>query len=140
MWYLIWHLFSLLANCPCSFPPKSFPKLLSYIQVQYFPMLCKLNLTNCGVVRAHTLNPHNFIPWTLSKNTDHESNFNVQDVWKLNYTGAGVVVAVVDEGLDPTHPELSRNYVSSFSSSYHVLNFSQKCSFYTVKTWQGSVE
>lgn len=30
----------------------------------------------------------------------------------MNYTGAGVVVAVVDEGLSPTHPELSKNYVS----------------------------
>lgn len=30
----------------------------------------------------------------------------------MNYTGAGVVVAVVDEGLSPRHPELSKNYVS----------------------------
>ena len=46
------------------------------------------------------------------KNTDYESNYNVRDVWKMNYTGAGVVVTVVDDGLDPTHFELSRNYVS----------------------------
>ena len=30
----------------------------------------------------------------------------------MNYTGAKVVVAVVDEGLSPMHPELSKNYVS----------------------------
>ena len=46
------------------------------------------------------------------KNTDHENHYNVKDVWRMNYTGAGVVVAVVDEGLDPTHPELKKNYVS----------------------------
>ncbi|PFX13728.1 Inhibitor of growth protein 1 [Stylophora pistillata] len=43
-------------------------------------------------------------------NTDYESNYNVRDVWKMNYTGAGVEVTVVDDGLDPTHFELSRNY------------------------------
>ena len=30
----------------------------------------------------------------------------------MNYTGKGIVVAVVDEGLNTTHPELSENYVS----------------------------
>jgi len=33
-------------------------------------------------------------------------------VWERNITGAGVVIAVVDEGLDPKHPELKANYVS----------------------------
>lgn len=30
----------------------------------------------------------------------------------MNYTGAGIVVAVVDEGLNTAHPDLLRNYVS----------------------------
>ena len=30
----------------------------------------------------------------------------------MNYTGAGIVVAVVDEGLNTNHPELRENYVS----------------------------
>ena len=34
------------------------------------------------------------------------------DVWKRNVTGQGVVVAVVDEGFDPEHPEIKDNYVS----------------------------
>ena len=34
------------------------------------------------------------------------------DVWRRNITGAGVVVAVVDEGFDPEHPEIKANYVS----------------------------
>ena len=33
------------------------------------------------------------------------------EVWKKNITGQGVVVAVVDEGLDPDHPEIKDNYV-----------------------------
>ena len=31
----------------------------------------------------------------------------------MNYTGAGIVVAVVDEGLNTNHPELRENYVSA---------------------------
>ena len=30
----------------------------------------------------------------------------------MNYTGAGIVVAVVDEGLNGNHSELRKNYVS----------------------------
>ena len=39
----------------------------------------------------------------------------------MNYTGAGVVVTVVDEGLDPTHAELKRNYVSPFHSNLLLI-------------------
>ena len=42
-----------------------------------------------------------------------QPTYNVIDVWKRNITGEGVVVAVVDEGLDPEHPEIRGNYVSS---------------------------
>lgn len=38
--------------------------------------------------------------------------YNVQDVWKMGFTGKGVVVAVVDEGLEKNHPELKQNFVS----------------------------
>ena len=38
--------------------------------------------------------------------------YNVIDAWKKGYTGEGIVVAVVDEGFSPKHPELEQNYVS----------------------------
>ena len=41
------------------------------------------------------------------------------DVWKRNVTGQGVVVAVVDEGFDPEHPEIKDNYVSH---AYSLFN------------------
>ena len=46
------------------------------------------------------------------QNRDNGTTYNVIDVWKRNVTGAGVVVAVVDEGFDPEHPEIKDNYVS----------------------------
>lgn len=40
--------------------------------------------------------------------------YNVQDVWNMGYTGKGVVVAVVDNGLEKNHRELEKNFVSAF--------------------------
>lgn len=48
----------------------------------------------------------------FQKRNDGQPTYNVIDVWERNITGAGVVIAVVDEGLDPEHPELKANYVS----------------------------
>ena len=60
---------------------------------------------------------HVHVSWSpiffYSQNRDNgKPTYNVIDVWKKNITGAGVVIAVVDEGLDPEHPELKANYVS----------------------------
>ena len=38
--------------------------------------------------------------------------YNVQSVWNMGFTGKGVVVAVVDEGIEKNHPELKQNFVS----------------------------
>ncbi|XP_068699733.1 furin-like isoform X2 [Montipora foliosa] len=43
-------------------------------------------------------------------NRVQKPTFNVIDVWKRNFTGLGVVVAVVDEGLNPSHTEIAANY------------------------------
>ena len=50
--------------------------------------------------------------WFQNRGAGHGPTYNVVDVWKRNITGAGVVVAVVDEGFDPEHPEIKGNYVS----------------------------
>lgn len=41
---------------------------------------------------------------------DDGPTHNVIEVWKKNFTGQGVVVAVVDEGFNPNHPEIRDNY------------------------------
>ena len=47
----------------------------------------------------------------FSQNRIDGPTHNVIDVWKRSFTGKGVVVAVVDEGFDPEHPEIKANYL-----------------------------
>lgn len=37
---------------------------------------------------------------------------NVQAVWSRGYAGQGVVVTILDDGLETDHPDLRTNYVS----------------------------
>ncbi|XP_078355077.1 PC3-like endoprotease variant B [Oculina patagonica] len=41
---------------------------------------------------------------------DPRGNLGILDAVKQGYTGKGVVVTIIDDGLDHTHPDLSRNY------------------------------
>eukprot|EP01104_Vermistella_antarctica_P016919 TRINITY_DN5881_c0_g1_i1.p1 TRINITY_DN5881_c0_g1~~TRINITY_DN5881_c0_g1_i1.p1 ORF type:complete len:599 (+),score=122.66 TRINITY_DN5881_c0_g1_i1:131-1927(+) len=59
--------------------------------------------------------------WHLhgSKNID----VNVEPVWKMGYTGKGVTVAVVDDGLDYTHPDFgNKGYNSESSYDFNFQN------------------
>ncbi|XP_072408957.1 furin (paired basic amino acid cleaving enzyme) a isoform X3 [Chiloscyllium punctatum] len=48
------------------------------------------------------------IQWYLH-NTDHR-DLNVKEAWKQGYTGKGVVVSILDDGIEKNHPDLSANY------------------------------
>lgn len=37
---------------------------------------------------------------------------DVTSVWRAGYTGRGVLVAVVDDGVNMNHPDLRSNFVS----------------------------
>jgi len=41
---------------------------------------------------------------------------NVQEAWEEGITGKGIVVTILDDGLEKDHPDIIRNYVSSFPS------------------------
>ncbi len=51
---------------------------------------------------------------------------NVKPAWQKGYTGKGVVVSILDDGIEKDHPDLKRNYVSKFiilSLSLSLLHF-----------------
>lgn len=37
---------------------------------------------------------------------------NVGYAWRKGYTGKGVVITILDDGIQPNHPDLIQNYVS----------------------------
>jgi subtilisin family serine protease len=50
---------------------------------------------------------------------------NVQKVWDANITGKGVVVTILDDGLEKDHPDLISNYVS-ICNKFFSLNASHQ--------------
>ncbi|KAH7643737.1 furin-like protein [Dermatophagoides farinae] len=48
--------------------------------------------------------------WYLNKGARGGFDMNVQNAWKIGYTGKGVVVTILDDGIQPNHPELVKNY------------------------------
>lgn len=39
---------------------------------------------------------------------------NIGPAWQKGYTGKGVVVSILDDGIQTNHPDLAANYVSIF--------------------------
>lgn len=37
---------------------------------------------------------------------------NIEGAWKRGYTGKNIVVTILDDGIERTHPDLMQNYVS----------------------------
>lgn len=46
-------------------------------------------------------------------------DINVFPVWKKNITGKNVVVTILDDGIEYTHPDLKDNYEPSASWDYN---------------------
>jgi furin len=54
----------------------------------------------------------------LFQNRGAGLDMNVQPAWREGITGRGVVVTILDDGLEKDHPDLLRNYVSFFLSFF----------------------
>ncbi|XP_026786123.1 furin (paired basic amino acid cleaving enzyme) a [Pangasianodon hypophthalmus] len=46
--------------------------------------------------------------WYLYNSNHHD--LNVKEAWKQGVTGQGVVVSILDDGIEKNHPDLERNY------------------------------
>ncbi|KAF7257024.1 hypothetical protein EG68_06568 [Paragonimus skrjabini miyazakii] len=55
--------------------------------------------------------PHYQDMWYITRGSRNEGyDMNVLEAWQLGYTGKGVVVSIMDDGLDYNHTDLRRNY------------------------------
>ena len=62
--------------------------------------------------------------WYLSRGlTSNLPDMNVTGAWKLGYSGKGVVVSVVDDGLERNHPDLIQNYDPNASYNFNANTF-----------------
>lgn len=41
-----------------------------------------------------------------------QRDLNVKEAWAQGYTGRGIVVSILDDGIEKNHPDLAGNYVS----------------------------
>jgi subtilisin family serine protease len=46
---------------------------------------------------------------------------NVGPAWQKGYTGKGVVVSILDDGIQRNHPDLDKNYVSSLFEMFSFV-------------------
>lgn len=46
---------------------------------------------------------------------------NFQDAWAAGYTGKGVTIALIDDGIDPSNPALNKNLLTSVSTTFAAL-------------------
>lgn len=73
------------------------------------------------VARDYLLTLSNAEIRTRSRNNVARQATGVNSVWDLGYYGAGVTVAVLDSGLDITHPDIPVPVASKDYSNYPVL-------------------
>ena len=64
---------------------------LKKVRKQEFPLSCSLCL----------------------QNGDAKPDMSVMETWSDGYTGKGVTIAIVDDGVEYTHPDLQANFVSN---------------------------
>ena len=69
-------------------------------------------------VRAITNDPHSNLLWHLNDDSEKNADINIKEAWKWT-KGAGVKVAVYDEGIDIDHIDLKDNV-------YKFANFNNK--------------
>lgn len=56
----------------------------------------------------------------IFQNRGNGLDMNVIPAWREGITGKGVVVTILDDGLESDHPDLEQNYVSTH---FHKLKY-----------------
>ena len=63
-------------------------------------------------------------------------DMNIIPAWKKGYSGKGVVLTILDDGIEHNHPDLQDNYVSTVSQ-YSVLSI-YRGQFSSHNSWKTS--
>ncbi|XP_055514913.1 proprotein convertase subtilisin/kexin type 4-like isoform X2 [Leucoraja erinacea] len=64
-------------------------------------------------VWKRSINPHQMRHRRLEmepKNNEIPNDLNVLSAWKRGYTGKGIVITILDDGIEKNHPDLAANY------------------------------
>lgn len=81
---------------------------------------------NNGLVGSGTYNLNDPLwidMWYLNRAVfDRGMDHNVKEAWDLGYTGKGVVVTILDDGLERTHPDIAPNYDAKASYDVNDLD------------------
>ncbi|CAB1322953.1 unnamed protein product, partial [Coregonus sp. 'balchen'] len=48
--------------------------------------------------------------YLVSKSNPSQADLNAKGAWSQGYTGRGVVVTILDDGIEKDHPDLATNY------------------------------
>ena len=52
-------------------------------------------------------------------------DMNVIPAWRKGYSGKGVVVSILDDGIQTNHPDLAQNYVSNLIARPFSIPFTR---------------
>jgi len=63
-----------------------------------------------------------FGQWHLNNTASPGRDINIVPAWNANWTGAGVIAAVCDDCIEPTHEDIAPNYDATDSWNYETLN------------------
>lgn len=56
--------------------------------------------------------------WYINGNAPLQGTMNVEEIWKQGYTGLGVHVGIIDDGIEGDHPELKDSFVAEHSFNF----------------------
>lgn len=83
--------------------------------------------------------PLSYLLSSCPQYNDNHRDLNAKAAWQLGYTGKGVVVSILDDGIERKHPDLSQNYVSekkTHISEEDLLSPLPSDRFLLVCTWR----
>ena len=59
---------------------------------------------------------------------------NVLPAWRKGYTGKGVVISILDDGIQHNHPDLAQNYVSTMGFYCRIISMDSLIDVLTCNT------